>query len=264
MTALADYATSLALLGAIFGLFLILEFYAPHRTAQRPDLLRMVHAAVLYATGALLTRLVLPVGLVAAAILAADHGWGLLNTLEAPLWLGIPVAILALDATNYARHWAEHNVPLLWRIHRLHHSDEQIDLSTAFRFHPFEAVFSSLCQLGTILVLGLPIEGVLLHIVLAAIFDLWEHSNIRTPNALNRLAALVVTPPVHRIHHEVTDAATARNFGTILTLWDRVAGTYQIPAAHEQLAKYGLREGTSHRITGMLQMLEDPVRGGKP
>ena len=264
MTALAQYATSLGLLGAIVALFLVLEFRVPHRESQRPDVLRMVHATVLFASGVLLTRLILPIGLVSAAIYAGNNGWGVLNAIDMPLWVAVPVAILALDATNYARHWAEHTVPLLWRIHRLHHTDEQVDLSTAFRFHPFEAVFSSLCQLGTILMLGLPIEGVLLHIVLAAVFDLWEHSNIRTPDGLKRLAAIFVTPPVHRIHHEVTDAATARNYGTILTLWDRVAGTYQTPAIREQPAKYGLREGGRHRITGLIQMLEDPVRRGKP
>ncbi|MEM9061773.1 MAG: sterol desaturase family protein [Pseudomonadota bacterium] len=264
MTAISEYATSLALLGAIFALFLLLEFRAPRRAGQRPDALRLVQGVVLYASGALLNRVVLPLGIVGGALLAREHGWGLLNALDAPLWLTIPVTVLALDATNYVRHWAEHNVPLLWRLHRLHHSDEQIDLSTAFRFHPLEALLASVCHLITTLVLGLPFEGVLIHIVLEAVFDLWEHSNVRTPAALTRIAAILVTPSVHRVHHEIARAPDGSNYGTLFTLWDRAVGTYRAPDADEQTAKYGLHNGADHRIVGLVEMLTDPVRGEEP
>lgn len=261
MIGLAEYATSLAFLGVLFALFLGAEIALPHRAEQRPDPLRLVQSIVLFALGGLLVRVALPLTVIGAALLAHAQGWGLLNLAAAPLWLAIPVTILAMDFTNFARHWAEHNVPFLWRIHRLHHSDIRIDLATAFRFHPLEALLTSGCHLAMVLLLGMPMEGVLLYLVAELVFDLWEHSNVQTPRRLVRLTPFIVTPQVHRVHHEAFASNKSHNYGTVLTLWDRLARTYIAPTQNRQTQRFGLHETEIDPNPTLQAMLADPLKG---
>ena len=261
MTELSEIVTSLGFLGALLALFLIGEFRTPHRAEQRPDLLRMLQSVTLFALGALLARLVLPVTVVAASIFAQHSGWGVLNLLDAPLVLAVPLTLLAMDLTNFLRHWVQHNVPLLWRLHRLHHSDTQIDLATALRFHPLEALFTSLCHLTMVVLLGLPFEGVVLYLVAEVLFDFWEHGNLRTPRRLAGLQDWIVTPPVHRIHHEAHAAHRSVNYGTLFTAWDRLAGTFVAAVPTRPEGRYGLHDPTIQVTNELGSMLADPLRG---
>ena len=149
-----------------------------------------------------LARWLVPISGVALAGSAVADTWGLLSHLDSPLWLAAVLSVLALDLNRYAQHIALHRVPWLWRVHRLHHSDLDCDVTTQWRFHPFESVFSVGCFSLFIVGLGLPPEGVFLHAVLVGVLGFIQHGNVRYPRGLDVAATtLIVTPDMHRIHH---------------------------------------------------------------
>lgn len=158
---------------------------------------------------------------------AAAHGVGLLNLTATPALVALPVTIVALDLVSYGWHRANHRVRLLWRFHRVHHSDPTFTVSTALRFHPGELVLSLPLRLVAIAVLGAPVAAVACFETLFAVANLVEHGDIRFPAALERrLAALCVTPALHRRHHSQRPAELDSNFGTVFSVWDRLLGTY--------------------------------------
>ncbi len=158
---------------------------------------------------------------------AEMQGFGLLNLGAAPLWLSIPVSILALDLVSYAWHRANHVVPFLWRFHQVHHSDPAFTATTGLRFHPGELILSLPLRLVAIGGLGVPVVGVIVFEVYFAFQNMFEHGNIDLPAALEkRLACLFVTPALHRRHHSRRRAELNSNYGTIFTFWDRGLGTF--------------------------------------
>jgi sterol desaturase/sphingolipid hydroxylase (fatty acid hydroxylase superfamily) len=163
---------------------------------------------------------------------ADRRGIGVLNAAGAPTWVAIPAAIAALDFVAYAWHRANHQVPLLWRFHRVHHSDLAYTSSTALRFHPGEVLLALPLRLATILLLGAPVIGILAFELTFTLANLVEHGDIRLPRVVDRaLAIVLVTPSLHRRHHWRGPAQHATNFGTITTVWDRVLGTYDAEGA---------------------------------
>jgi sterol desaturase/sphingolipid hydroxylase (fatty acid hydroxylase superfamily) len=167
-----------------------------------------------------------------AAHWATAHGIGILGAVSAPGWLAVPITIATLDFVAYAWHRANHQLPFLWRFHRVHHSDLAFTTSTALRFHPGELLLSLPIRLAVILLLGPPVLAILAFELTFAIANLIEHGDIRLPDAIDRtLSAAVVTPSLHRRHHWCGPSRLATNFGTISTLWDRALGTYAANAA---------------------------------
>lgn len=170
---------------------------------------------------------VLPVLAVGAAIDASANGLGVLNTIAIPFWVELLVTLLLLDLVIWAQHWATHKVPFLWRLHRVHHSDENLDVSSALRFHPIEIVLSMLLKIGVVYVLGADPWVVVAYEVLLNGMAMFNHANIRLPNAMEKaLRLVVVTPDMHRIHHSIDRAEHDMNYGNALSIWDRVFGTY--------------------------------------
>jgi sterol desaturase/sphingolipid hydroxylase (fatty acid hydroxylase superfamily) len=168
------------------------------------------------------------VGATAAARFAAQHGWGLFNLVEFPLWLEIGCAVILLDLAIWAQHVVTHHVPLLWRFHSIHHIDRDFDASSALRFHPVEILFSAFYKLALILILGPATLAVIAFEMLLNASAMFNHANWALPEKLDQVLRLVVvTPDMHRIHHSVIRAEHDRNFGFCLSIWDRLFGTYK-------------------------------------
>ncbi|MDP2139645.1 MAG: sterol desaturase family protein [Gammaproteobacteria bacterium] len=173
-------------------------------------------------------RLAFPLAAVGAAIYAQEQGWGLFNLLAVPGWLALILAVLVLDAAVYFQHRLFHAVPVLWRLHRMHHADQEFDVTTALRFHPIEILLSMIIKIAVVVALGAsPLAVIIFEIVLNAT-AMFNHGNVRMPLWLDRcLRLLVVTPDMHRVHHSIIRQETDSNFGFNLPWWDRLFGTYR-------------------------------------
>jgi sterol desaturase/sphingolipid hydroxylase (fatty acid hydroxylase superfamily) len=170
----------------------------------------------------------MPVAPLALAMTVQAPGWGLATSAWLPGWLSLALCVLLLDLLVYGQHRAFHGIPLLWRVHRVHHSDVDFDYSTAFRFHPLEALLTNATAFAAMALLGLPPAGILIHQALAAGMTIIEHANAVLPSRIEASARrLVVTPDLHRVHHAADARSFDTNFGTIFSVWDRAFGTYQ-------------------------------------
>ncbi len=187
-------------------------------------------------------RLLLPAAMVGAALSAAERGWGLFNHIAAPLWLTTVVVIVILDLGVWAQHLAMHNIEPLWRLHRVHHTDTEVDVTTGVRFHPFEILLSWAYKAALVIVLGAPPMAVIAFEVILSASSLFSHGNIRLPHGVDRLLRwIVVTPDMHRVHHSIIRAESDSNYGFNLAMWDRLFGTYRPrPAAGHQGMTIGL------------------------
>ena len=173
-------------------------------------------------------RFLLPVLSVGLALIAQEHGWGVLNNIMLPIWIKIVLAVAALDFVIYLQHVLFHFLPILWRLHRMHHTDLDIDVTTGNRFHPIEIVISAGIKLGAVALIGPPAAAVVAFEVALNATSQFNHGNIRIPETLDRwLRLVVVTPDMHRVHHSIIPRETNSNFGFNLPWWDRPCGTYR-------------------------------------
>lgn len=173
-------------------------------------------------------RLVFPLAAVGAAIHAQEQGWGLFNLLSVPDWLALILAVAALDAAVYFQHRLFHAVPWLWRLHRMHHADQEFDVTTALRFHPLEILLSMLIKIAAVLALGASPLAVIVFEILLNATAMFNHGNVRMPLRIDRyLRLFVVTPDMHRVHHSIIRSETDSNFGFNLPWWDRLFSTYR-------------------------------------
>ena len=223
-----------AIFAAAFGLIAAGEMVAPRRplTVARRSRWPSNLAVVLLNT--LLVRALLPAPAVSMAMLAEERSWGLFHASPPlPAWLVVTASFVLLDLAIYLQHVLFHAVPFLWRLHRMHHADLDVDVTTGARFHPIEILLSMLLKFGVIATLGAPPLGVLVFELLLSTGSLFNHGNLRLPlRADGILRWIVVTPDMHRVHHSVAPEETNRNFGFTLSWWDRIGGTYRAqPAA---------------------------------
>lgn len=235
-----ESALRLGVFLGLFAVFALWESLAPRRPRSQPfaPRWRTNWALVLIDTGALrLLSLVLPLLAVGAALDAAALNIGLFNRLGWPVWLEFLLALLVLDLAIWAQHLLTHKIPLLWRFHRVHHADADMDVTTAIRFHPVEIAASMLLKIGLVYLLGPAALAVLVFEVLLNGTALFNHANIRMPAPAERLIRLLlVTPDMHRIHHSIHRAEHDSNYGFALSLWDRLFGTYTASPAQGQTA----------------------------
>lgn len=236
-------------LGAFLGAFALLalaESLRPRRARLLPRGRRWFAHFGMLGLATMLVRLVallLPlVGATAAALFAAQQGWGLFHWLDWPDWVEIALAVLLLDLAIWAQHLATHHVAPLWRIHRVHHADRDLDASSALRFHPIEILLSAFYKLLVVLALGPAIVAVIAFEVLLNACAMFNHANWALPERVDRrLRLLIVTPDMHRVHHSVIPTEHDRNFGFCLSLWDRMFGTYKAaPDAGQDAMTIGL------------------------
>lgn len=218
-------------LGAFFSVFALMaiwEAVAPRRARVLPRRVRWLHNLALVVLNSLILRLLFPVAAVGFAVLTAERGWGLLNAFGVPFWWAFVLSVIALDFAIYLQHVMFHALPLLWRLHRVHHADADIDVTTGARFHPLEILLSMLIKFAAIAVLGAPAAAVLVFEVLLNATAMFNHANLRLREPVDRLLRwMLVTPEMHRIHHSMEAAETNSNFGFNLPWWDRLFGTYR-------------------------------------
>lgn len=206
----------------------IAQWRFPRRIPQYSTIQRWLTNFSLVVLDTLIVRLTLGFMLpVSVALWADQQGWGLFNIWEISSMVAIGLSIVALDALIYWQHRVFHRVPLLWRLHRIHHYDKDYDLSTALRFHPIEILLSVVIKNVAILLLGAPVVAVLIFESLLNGMALFNHANIALPLKLDqKLRYLLVTPDMHRVHHSTTANEMHRNFGFNLSLWDRLFNSY--------------------------------------
>ena len=220
----------------VFGVMAVWELVAPRRALAVSKVVRWVNNLGLVAFNTFILRLVFPAAAVGMAVFAQQQGWGLLNYYEVPLGIAIPLSLVAMDFIIWLQHVMVHAVPVLWRLHRVHHADLDYDVTTGARFHPLEIILSILIKFATIVVLGPPVVAVVIFEVVLNAMAMFNHGNVRLPQGLDRvLRWFIVTPDMHRVHHSVEDDEANSNFGFNLSWWDRLFGTYrdQPRAGHE-------------------------------
>ncbi|MSP00376.1 MAG: sterol desaturase family protein [Acetobacteraceae bacterium] len=244
----------------------LLEVLAPRRPRAIGRLIRWPSNFGVAVLDTLAVRLLFPLAGVGMAFLAQTNGWGLCNTLPVPVWLAAPAAAILLDLAIYAQHVAFHAVPVLWRLHRMHHADLEFDVTTGLRFHPIEILLSMGIKLTAVTALGAPPSAVLMFEVALNAGSLFNHGNVRLPLRFDRLVRLVfVTPDMHRVHHSMDWLETNSNFGFNLPWWDHLFGTYRAqPAAGHARMTLGVDRFRDPRELRLDRMLTQPFRDDPP
>ena len=214
-----------------FGVFAIMAYWetrAPKRKLSQPKTTRWFNNLSLVALNTIVLRLIFPIAAVGMALLAQEQGWGILNNVEIEAHWAILISVIALDLIIYFQHVMFHAVPLLWRLHRVHHADMDYDVTTGLRFHPIEIVLSMLIKFAAIMVLGPPAIAVVIFEILLNGCAMFNHGNIALPKQIDRVIRwLFVTPDMHRVHHSTIKQETNSNYGFSLSCWDRIFGTYR-------------------------------------
>ena len=223
----------LGISAAVFAAMAGWEVAAPRRSQAIGRWVRWPNNLGVVIIDTILLRLLFPEAAVGAALGGEEQGWGLLNNLPLPPWIAMIAAVIVLDLAIYFQHVLFHAVPVLWRLHRMHHADLEFDVTTGVRFHPVEILLSMVIKLGMVLALGVPALAVLIFEVLLNATSMFNHGNVLLPQPIDRvLRTIVVTPEMHRVHHSIEPPETNSNFGFNLPWWDRLFGTYRAqPAA---------------------------------
>lgn len=229
-------------LGFFFGILLMMalwELAAPRRQLTVSKRMRWTCNLGLAFFNSILLRLLFPAAAVGVAVFVESNSWGFLNYYQLPVFWALLLSVVTLDFTIYLQHVLMHAVPILWRVHRVHHADLDYDVTTGSRFHPIEIIISMLIKFAAILVLGPPIVAVVVFEIILNALAMFNHANVGLPRTVDRLVRLmIVTPDMHRVHHSVEDIEANSNFGFNLSLWDRLFGTYinQPGKGHENMS----------------------------
>jgi sterol desaturase/sphingolipid hydroxylase (fatty acid hydroxylase superfamily) len=236
----SDGLTRLLVFAGVFLAMALIELLWPKRKLIISKRKRWLTNLGISVTGTLLLRLMaalaVPVAAIAAAFYAESHHIGLLNQVAWPGWVKLVIALIVLDLAIWAQHLASHKIPLLWRLHQVHHADRDIDVTTAIRFHPVEIGLSMLWKIVVVVPLGASPFAVFLFEVILNACAMFNHANIALPQWFDRILRLVVvTPDMHRVHHSVLRREHDSNYGFNLSIWDRLFRTYtaQPEAGHQ-------------------------------
>ena len=207
-----------------------------------------------------------PLLAVGVAELSAKTGVGLFNALNLNFWLEFGLALFFLDFLMYGQHVLMHKVPILWRLHRMHHSEISLDVSSAVRFHPIEIIFSMLFKMGFILMLGISVEAVIVFEILLNGLALFNHSNLKLSRPFETiLRKIIVTPEIHWIHHSEVVQETKGNFGFNLIFWDKIFGTYiDKPTLNYDVMQQGLSEFGFARSLSLTELIVSPFKNYPP
>ena len=224
---MSEAAIRLSVFLGLLVLFAIAEELFPRRARLFSRGRRWSTNLLISVLNTFVLRLLGPVTAVGVAIWAGKNGWGVLNISELPVWLSFILGFLLLDFAIYLQHWATHKIPLLWRLHKVHHADRDIDVTTAVRFHPIEIALSMIYKCAWVLLIGPAAITVMVFEIILNGTALFNHANLKLPVKLDRWMRLfIVTPDMHRVHHSVRPSETHSNFGFSLSLWDRLFRTY--------------------------------------
>jgi len=218
-------------LGVFFGILVVMflwELIAPRRPLTTSKITRWFSNLGLVLIESIVVRLVFPTALAGITLLVQQRGWGLFNQFELPYLLKIIFSVLILDFVIYLQHIMFHSVPLFWRLHMVHHTDMDIDVTTGVRFHPVEIILSLGIKMIVVILIGAPLAAVLIFEIILNGTSMFNHGNVRySQNIDSILRLLVVTPEMHRVHHSTIRWETNSNLGFNFPWWDRLFGTYR-------------------------------------
>jgi len=238
----------------------------PRRSLTKSKAVRWFSNLGIVTLDTLVVRLLFPIVPVGMALLAAERGWGLLNNIPIPYWLAVVAGVVIFDFFIYLQHIVFHFMPTLWRLHMIHHSDLDFDLTTGIRFHPVEIILSMIIKLGIVYLFGMPALSVLFFEIILNSTSMFSHSNLKLPLVFDRILRLfIVTPDMHRVHHSVIIRERNSNFGFNLSCWDRLLGTYrdQPEKGHEGMV-IGLANFRAAEKLGLLRLLAMPFTSQHP
>jgi len=250
-------------LSVFIGLFCLLalaELLWPRRPLTASKGKRWLANVSIIVTDALVVRLLFPIVPITLAATAQADNWGLFNLLGITGWMELISGLLILDLFIYLQHRLFHRVPLLWRLHRMHHTDLDLDVSSGTRFHPVEIALSLIIKMVVVLLFGIAPLTVLLFEILLNATSMFNHSNLAIPLAIDRwLRLIVITPDLHRVHHSVIPKETDSNFGFSQPWWDRLLGTYRDQPRDGQIGMtIGLHEYRDQNKLGLWRLLRIP------
>jgi sterol desaturase/sphingolipid hydroxylase (fatty acid hydroxylase superfamily) len=247
----------------IFIMVALWEIRAPRRTLTTSKKWRWFNNLSIIAINPVVLHLMFPVLAIGMAQIAQANGWGLLNHFGTNSVIALVVGIIVLDLVIYLQHVMFHAVPILWRLHMVHHADLDYDLTTGLRFHPVEIVLSMILKITIIAALGPPVVSVLAFEIILNCMAMFNHGNIKLPPSVDRiLRFFLVTPDMHRVHHSVIIRETNSNYGFNLSIWDRLFGTYlaQPSKGHKDMI-IGLSQFRDHRRLTLPWLLILPFIG---
>lgn len=247
---------------AVFVAMALWELAAPRRRSLLGRQRRWPHNLGLLLVDIVAVRVLVPGAAIAVAIAGEANDWGLLNAVTLPSWIALPLAIAFLDLVIYFQHVTFHAVPALWRLHRVHHADQDFDVTTGTRFHPIEILISTAVKCAAVAAIGAPALAVLVFEVLLNATAVFNHANARVPLAVDRwLRWIVVTPDMHRVHHSINYNESSSNFGFNAPWWDRLFGTYRAqPAVGHEAMVIGVDAFRDPEDQRLDQLLVQPWR----
>lgn len=252
-------------LAAFLGVFLAVALWeaaAPRRQRTYARQARWPHNITLVVIDTIVVRLLAPGAAVAVALAAEARGWGLLNMVPLPGWAAFLLGVGLLDLAIYFQHVMFHAVPALWRLHRVHHADQDFDVTTGIRFHPIEILISIVIKCAAVTAIGASPLAVLVFEVLLNATAMFNHANASVPAWAERWVRwLIVTPDMHRVHHSVLYDESSSNFGFNVPWWDRVFGTYRSqPRLGHDAMTVGVDAFRSAQDLRLDQLLIQPFR----
>ncbi len=252
-------------LGIFFGVLvvvLLVEYLRPKRDLKLKIFTRWAQNLSLIVIGSIVIRVLVPFTAASVAIYAEQHQLGLLHYFSVPFSASIIVSVILLDFLIYTQHVAFHLIPLFWRLHKVHHIDQEIDVTTGVRFHPVEILLSTLIKCTAVLIFGIPFVAVVIFEILLNATAMFNHGNINLPSKLDKwLRIIIVTPDMHRVHHSIIIKEFNSNFGFNLPWWDRIFKTYQAhPVGGHHKMTIGLNAYQDIGKTGLLALLTIPFR----
>ena len=223
-----EQTVRLSVFAGVLLLVALWEIIAPRRPLLDNKRRRWITNLSLVVVDTIAVRILFPILPVALAGVAEARGWGIFNVLQMTHWLTFLLSFIILDFVIYLQHLLFHHIPVLWRLHRMHHTDLDLDVTSGNRFHPLEIVISMLIKMAVVLFLGAPGAAVLAFEVVLNACAMFSHGNIKLPGTLDRIVRLfLVTPDMHRVHHSTIIRETNSNFGFNFPWWDRLCGTYR-------------------------------------
>lgn len=255
-----DIAIRVIAFVSMFGLMASWEAIAPRRKTATLKVSRWIANLSVAVLNTMVIRIVMASGAVGVAMVTAENGWGILNMLHWPVWIEIVLAVLLLDLMIYLQHLGFHAVPVLWKIHMVHHADPDYDVTTAVRFHPVEALLSMVLKMAGVAIIGASPTSVLAFEVILNGMAMFNHANVRMPAFVDWILRwVVVTPDMHRIHHSIFPRENNRNFGFNLPWWDYMFGTYLAsPSRGHERMTFGLKKFRSPACLKLLNILKLP------
>jgi sterol desaturase/sphingolipid hydroxylase (fatty acid hydroxylase superfamily) len=261
-----DAALRLACFAGGLAVLVVLEAFHPRRRRTVARRRRWIGNLGIVVIDTAVVRLLLPVSAVGTGLVVEREGWGLLNLAGVGGWPAIVLGFLVLDLAIWAQHLAFHKMPVLWRLHRMHHADLDIDVTTGLRFHPVEVLLSMLIRLAVIVMVGIPALAVLAFEIALNATSMFNHANLGLPPGFDRVLRLaVVTPDMHRVHHSIRREETDSNFGFNMPWWDRLFGTYRAqPVDGHDAMTIGIPQFRDPMELSLGRMLMQPLWSERP